>query len=66
MLDKNLEKVNYIYPFFFFNISEGGFIIDNAPFAKTISNFYQNDLLSANSLTMGEASLFLRKGRNFS
>jgi len=66
MLDKNLEKVNNIYPFFFFNISEGGFIIDNAPFAKTLSNFYQNDLLSANSLTMGEASLFLRKGRNFS
>jgi hypothetical protein len=42
------------------------FVFDHSPIAKTISNFYVTDLITANSTTMGEASLFLNKPRNFS
>jgi hypothetical protein len=41
-------------------------MFDHSPFAKTVPNFYQTDLITANSTTMGEASLFLNKFRNFS
>jgi hypothetical protein len=30
-----------------------------------VNNFYSTDLISANSPTMGEASLFLNKATNF-
>jgi len=51
---------------FFYNYSEPAVYLINVPFSKTIADFYSNDLLSENSLTMKESSLFLNQRRNFS
>ena len=63
---KNVEKVMLFQNNFFYNYSEPTIFIGQAPFSKSISDFYCTDLLTANSITMGESSLFLNKRRNFS
>jgi hypothetical protein len=35
------------------------------PFTPTVLNFYLNDIISNNSVTMGECALFLQKDSNF-
>ena len=65
-LFKNVEKLNNNFSFYFYDQREPVITYEHSPFAKTISNFYVTDLITANSVTMGEASLFLNKPRNFS
>ena len=66
VLTKNLEKVSIFHNNFFYDYSEPTIYLTHAPFSKTITDFYSNDLLTANSLTMGESALFLNQRRNFS
>jgi len=66
VLNKNLEKVMVFQNNFFYDYSEPSIYLTYAPFSKTITDFYSNDLLTANSLTMGESALFLNQRRNFS
>lgn len=63
---KNVEKIMLFQNNFFYNYSEPTIFITQVPFSKSISDFYSTDLLTANSITMGESSLFLNKRRNFS
>jgi hypothetical protein len=64
-LFKNLEKSNSLFNFYFFDFKESGFLTNSYPFAKTVRNFYHTDLLSLNSLTLSESSIFLNKSKNF-
>jgi len=66
ILNKNVEKVSNYINFFSYNYMESNNILIITPFNKTINDFYNNDLFSANSLTMASSSLFLNKRRNFS
>jgi hypothetical protein len=63
---KNIEKIMLFSNNFFYNYNEPAIFLIPAPFSKSISDFYSNDLLTANSVTMAESSLFLNKRRNFS
>lgn len=63
---KNIEKIMLFSNNFFYNYNEPVIFLIPAPFSKSISDFYSTDLLTANSVTMGESSLFLNKRRNFS
>ena len=63
---KNIEKITLFSNNFFYNYNEPAIFLIPAPFSKSISDFYSNDLLTANSVTMAESSLFLNKRRNFS
>lgn len=65
-LDKNLEKSYVFSTLFTYDIKESNMVVKNVPFVRAIDNFYNTDLLSSNSITMVEASLFLNKQRNFS
>lgn len=64
-LHKNLETVNFFKTFFHLYYLESDVKVKYALFPRTVENFYATDLLSANSLTMVEASLFLNKKSNF-
>ena len=66
VINKNIEKISIFQNNFFYDYSEPTVYLLYAPFSKTILDFYSNDLLTSNSLTMGEASLFLNQRRNFS
>ena len=66
LVNKNIEKIMLFPNNFFYNYSEPAVYLINVPFSKTIADFYSNDLLSENSLTMKESSLFLNQRRNFS
>jgi len=63
---KNIEKIMLFQNNFFYNYSEPSNFLILAPFSKSISDFYSTDLLTSNSVTMGESALFLNKRRNFS
>ncbi len=64
-LHKNLETVHFFRSFFHLYYMESDVKVKYNLFPRTIENFYATDLLSANSLTMVEASLFLNKNSNF-
>lgn len=64
-LIKNLNKINLFPTFFVYNFKESGNVLRKGLFPRTIKNFYATDLISLNSPTMGESSLFLNKNRNF-
>lgn len=64
-LHKNLERFNLFPMFFHLNYMESNTKVKYILFPRTIENFYSTDLLSSNSLTMIEASLFLNKNSNF-
>jgi NADH dehydrogenase/NADH:ubiquinone oxidoreductase subunit G len=66
VVTKNIEKIMLFSNNFFYNYAEPSIFLIMTPFSKSISDFYSTDLLSANSVTMGESSLFLNKRRNFS
>ena len=63
---KNIEKIMLFQNNFFYNYTEPSIFLIQAPFNKSLSDFYSTDLLTSNSVTMGESSLFLNKRRNFS
>lgn len=55
-------------PDYFFNLlsyEEESFITKNTLFIPTVVNFYVTDMISQNSTTMGECSLFLNENTNF-
>lgn len=70
-IDNDLPITNIIekyMPDYFFNIlayEEESFSTKNALFMPTILNFYITDMISQNSTTMGECSLFLNDNTNF-
>ena len=64
-LHKNLETFNQFNIFFHLKYMESNSKVKYVLFPRTIENFYSTDLLSSNSLTMVEASLFLNKNSNF-
>ncbi len=64
-LEKNLEKVNSFVDFYLYDNKEFAIFVRKGLLARTVNNFYSTDLISANSPTMGESTLFLNKARNF-
>lgn len=65
VVQKNLEKISNYNNMFVYNYMESNNVLIVTPFNKTITDFYNTDLFSENSLTMASASLFLNKRRNF-
>jgi hypothetical protein len=64
-LEKNLEKVNAFLDFYTYENKEFAIFLRKGLLARTVNNFYSTDLISANSPTMGESTLFLNRPTNF-
>jgi NADH-quinone oxidoreductase chain G len=64
-LHKNLEVSHCFTSFFHLKYLESTLQVKYVLLPRTVENFYTTDLLSSNSLTMIEASLFLNKNTNY-
>lgn len=65
-ISKTLEKEPVSFAINPYNYREELESTEDMPFAPHITNFYMTDVISKNSVTMGECSLFLNKNTNFS